>query len=113
MDVVEKLILKTRWIYIQVCKELFECAYVKTNETKQGKTEHVGFEMYALYVPLHHIQSPIHMRVKYVYDTIAYIYCLTQPLGEEIIAFVINNNKCREVLYINLPHSFHTQFRIL
>lgn len=33
-------------------------------------------------------------------------------LLEEIIAFIINKDKCREINNINLPDSFHTKFWI-
>ena len=31
---------------------------------------------------------------------------------EEVISLVINQDKCWEVFYFNLPDCFHTQFRI-
>ena len=33
-------------------------------------------------------------------------------LFEEVISFVIYQNKCREIFYFYFPDSFHTQFRI-
>ena len=33
-------------------------------------------------------------------------------LLEEVVALVINQDECREVFNVNLPHSLHTQFRI-
>ena len=34
-------------------------------------------------------------------------------LSEEVVTLIIDEDKCREVLYFNFPDSFHTQFRIL
>ena len=33
-------------------------------------------------------------------------------LFEEVVAFIVNKDECREVLNLNLPDCFHTEFRI-
>ena len=39
-------------------------------------------------------------------------YCLESELLEEVVALVIHENECREVLDGNLPYCFHSEFRV-
>ncbi len=38
---------------------------------------------------------------------------LESELLEEVVALVVHEDECREVLYADLPDSFHTELRIL
>ena len=38
---------------------------------------------------------------------------LESKLLEEVVALVIHEDECREVLYLDLPDSLHSEFRIL
>ena len=38
---------------------------------------------------------------------------LKSNLFEEVVAFVVNEDECREVLYTDFPDCLHSEFRIL
>ena len=71
----------------------------------------------------HHLHMPSYFLGTFTEYPFIVIYGMTELefttsvatgfyLFKEVIAFIIYEDKCREIFYFNFPNGFHSQFRI-